>query len=173
MKKVIWIALALVGIAFAYLMSQGLYRSVEVQTGEQGGMLLVGLDHTGPYYSIGDVFESLRSDAGDAEFVGVYFDNPDLVPEDSCRSFAGWIVPSTAAGLEAMGRNHKLRMLPIERRPSTYCDWEGSGMVGILLGTFKAYPALGEVAAQQGWSGEDVIAYEHYTDGSTRFVMQY
>ena len=55
MKKIIWIALALVGTAFAYLISQGLHRSVEVQTGEQGGMLLVGLDHTGPYYTIGDV----------------------------------------------------------------------------------------------------------------------
>ena len=35
MKKVLWIVLALVAIVFGFLISQGLYRTVEVEQGEQ------------------------------------------------------------------------------------------------------------------------------------------
>jgi len=72
-----------------------------------------------------------------------------------------------------MGQNQGFRMLPIERRTSTFCDWEGKTMLGRLIGTTKAYPALGIAAEEQGWTGEKVIAYEQYQEGKTRFVMQY
>ena len=48
MKKVLWIVLALVAIVFGFLISQGLYRTVEVEQGEQGGFILVGVDHAAP-----------------------------------------------------------------------------------------------------------------------------
>lgn len=173
MKKLLVVVLVLAAGAYVYLISLGIHRNVAVENGEQGGMLLVGNHHVGPYYTIGNVFEELQTFNPSGEFVGVFFDDPEVVPDDSCRSFAGWIVPSTAAGLELMGQHQHLRLLPIERRQSVYCDWEGGNMLGMLIGTFKAYPALGLAAEAQGWTGETVIAYEHYHEGQTRFVMQY
>jgi len=173
MRKLLWIVLVLVALVFGFLVSQGLYTSVEVQQGEQGGFILLGMDHVGPYAEIGNAFTALKELHPDGEFSGVYFDDPETVAADSLRAFAGVRV-TTAEGLDQMAKHHTLRLHHIERRPSHFIDWpHGSNLVGILLGTFKAYPALGEASAATGFSGGDVIAYETYGPDGVRYVMQY
>jgi hypothetical protein len=173
MKKVIYIAAGLAIAVLGYLVSQGLWRSVTVEQGMQGGFILLGIDHTGPYHTIGDAFQELQELYPDGAFSGIYFDNPDSIPSDSLHSFAGLKV-SAAQGLEEMGKHHHLRMHNVALRPAHFVNWEsGRNMVGILLGTFKAYPALGEACESAGWTGNPVIAYEEYTEDGVRFVMQY
>jgi len=173
MKKVIYIAVGLAIAALGFLVSQGLLRSVTVEQGMQGGFILLGVDHTGPYHTIGDAFQELQQLYPEGEFSGIYFDNPDSIPADSLRSFAGFKV-TAAKGLQEMGEHHQLRMHNVEMRPAQFVDWEcGQNMVGILIGTFKAYPALGLACEAAGWTGETVIAYEEYTANGVRYVMQY
>ncbi len=173
MRKVLITLSAVVLCAFGYLSSQGLWQSVDVQQGKQGGFILLGMDHTGPYTSIGDAFQELSELYPTGEFTGVYFDNPDSIPANELRSFAGLKV-SAAEGLEEMGRNHHLRMHNIEERPSHFVDWKcNQNTVGILLGTMKAYPALGLASEATGWTGNAVIAFEEYTDTGVRYVMQH
>ena len=109
MKKVLWIVLALVAIVFGFLISQGLYRTVEVEQGEQGGFILVGVDHVGPYMEIGAAFAKVKTQFPDGELAGIYYDNPEFVPEDSLRSFAGVKVSATE-GLK-------------QSRPTLDSDW--------------------------------------------------
>jgi len=174
MKKLLigLVVLALVGVGF--LSTQGLFTSVEVKQGEQGGHFLVGKHHMGPYYTIGDVFTELHSQSPDAHFMGVYFDDPDTTPEDSCRSFAGWQVASAAAGLEWVAAHPDYSLFEIKKRRSMYCDWPHPQGLGMLMGTFKAYPALGEAAVATGdFTLEGMVAFEDYGEESMRFVMQY
>lgn len=173
MKKALWVVLVLVGIVYAFLISQGLYRTVEVKQSEQGGFILVGVDHVGSYMNIGTAFESLQATFPDGDFAGVYYDNPDAVPEDSLRAFAG-IKVSATKGLEVLAEHPGLRMVEVANRPSFYTDWEASsGSLGMFLGIMKAYPALKAACEETGLCSENSLAYEDYSATGTRFVMQY
>ena len=173
MKKVLWIVLALVAIVYGFLISQGLYRTVEVQQGEQGGFILVGVGHVGPYMEIGGAFAEVQAQFPDGEFAGIYYDNPEFVAEDSLRSFAGVKVSATD-GLEAIAAHPEFRLVEVEKGPSLYTEWSGgSGTVSIILGTMKAYPALKAACEETGLCSESSIAFEDYSDAGTRYVMTY
>jgi len=173
--KKILLLLSVVAIAiFGYLTTQGLLTSVEVEQAEQGGFLLVGKHHLGAYYTIGDVFTELHGLAPDGHFMGVYFDDPDQVPEDSCRSFAGWQVASAAEGLAWVAAHPDHSLFEIQKRRAVYCDWPHAQGLGVLMGTLKAYPALGEAAFATGeYTSEAMLAFEDYGKEGMRFVMQY
>ena len=174
MKKLLFILLALGAILVGYLATQGLFRSVEIQQGEQGGFILLGKDHMGPYHEVGAVFAEFYERYPEADFAGIYYDDPDEVPEDSLRAFVG-IKVSTTEGLAQIAQHPSMRLVNVDRRAAHFIDWEASmgSMVGMLIGTMKCYPALGEACDATGWSGNQVIAYEEYTDEGIRFVMQY
>ena len=173
MKKVLWIVLALVAIVYGFLITQGLYRTVEVQQGEQGGFILVGVDHVGPYMEIGNAFAVVQAQFPDGEFAGIYYDNPEFVAEDSLRSFAGVKVSATD-GLEAIAAHPEFRLVEVEKGPSLYTEWSGrSGVVSMILGTMKAYPALKAACEETGLCSETSIAFEEYSDSGTRYVMTY
>ena len=172
MKKVLWIVLALVALVFGFLISQGLYRTVEVEQGEQGGFILVGVEHVGPYMEIGGAFAKVKTQFPDGELAGIYYDNPEFVPEDSLRSFAGVKVSATE-GLEAIAAHTEFRLVEIEKGPALYTEWSGgSGVVSMILGTMKAYPALKAACEETGLCTENSIAFEEYSDAGTRYVMK-
>ena len=60
MKKALIVIGGLVLVVWGLLMSQGLYSSIEIEQGEQGGFILLGMDHIGPYQEIGSAFEALQ-----------------------------------------------------------------------------------------------------------------
>lgn len=172
MKKARWIVLALVALVFGFLVSQGLYRTVDVQQGEQGGFILVGVDHVGPYMEIGNAFAEVQAKFPDGEFAGIYYDNPERVAEDSLRSFAGVKVSATE-GLAALAANPGFRLVEVEKGPAFYTEWSGgSGVVSMILGTMKAYPALKAACEETGLCTESSIAFEEYSDAGTRYVMK-
>ena len=172
MKNVLCIVLALVAIVFGFLISQGLYRTVEVEQGEQGGFILVGVDHVGPYMEIGAAFAKVKTQFPDGELAGIYYDNPEFVPEDSLRSFAGVKVSATE-GLTAIAAHPGFRLVEVEKGPSLYTEWSGgSGVVSMILGTMKAYPALKAACEETGLCTENSIAFEEYSDAGTRYVMK-
>ncbi len=172
MKKALWVVLALVAVVYGFLISQGLYRTLEVQQGEQGGFILVGVDHVGPYMEIGNAFAEVQAQFPDGEFAGIYYDNPERVEEDSLRAFAGVKVSATE-GLEAIAAHPGFRLVEVEKGPSLYTDWSGgSGAVSMILGTMKAYPALKAACEETDLCTENSIAFEEYSDDGTRYVMK-
>lgn len=174
MKKFLLILLAIALAALGYLSTQGLFTSVEVQQGEQGGYILIGKHHMGPYYTIGDVFAELAEQASGEHFMGVYLDDPEAVPEDSCRSFAGWQAASAAEALAYVADHPGYNIFEIKRQRAVYCDWPHVQGLGILMGTMKAYPALGAAAFATGeYTPEAMVAFEDYGADQMRFVMQY
>ncbi len=71
-----------------------------IDIAQRAALRLVGLWHQGDYHEIGRVFEKVMAAAeieswprSEAFTVGVYFDDPDVVPMEQCRSFAGIPVP--------------------------------------------------------------------------------
>ncbi|KOF22729.1 AraC family transcriptional regulator [Ensifer adhaerens] len=75
--------------------SEGIADMYEVTLKEIDGFDLVGVAHTGSYMGIGKAFETLYGTLfsrnlfrPDMEMIGIYLDDPELVPVDKLRSFA-------------------------------------------------------------------------------------
>lgn len=75
--------------------SEGIADMYEVTLKEIDSFDLVGVAHTGSYMGIGKAFETLYGTLfsrnlfrPDMEMIGIYLDDPELVPVDKLRSFA-------------------------------------------------------------------------------------
>lgn len=75
--------------------SEGIADMYEVTLKEIDSFDLVGVPHTGSYMGIGKAFETLYGTLfsrnlfrPDMEMIGIYLDDPELVPVDKLRSFA-------------------------------------------------------------------------------------
>lgn len=178
MKKI----LISVGVILAILIGiygfNGGFSKADVRMQHQNELLLIGIDHQGAYKTIGTAFEKVskvkeNAKLDSAVLVGVYFDDPKTVAEDSLRSFAGFTVPNMAMGTEICKNNPGFYIMPIEESEAYVCDLKTSGTLSMMIAAMKAYPALGDAA--EGLSGSKKVThvYEMYLNGFTRFVMQF
>jgi len=175
MKKVLVIIVLLVFAAVTYLANEGLLSGVTVTEGEMPGFRVMGIEHLGPYEKIGPAFERISAIAKEKglepRMIGVYFDNPDMVAEDSLKSLAGMIV-SVEDSL-ALASLPELKPLIIPAGHAAISSFETDGMVSMIIGAMKSYPKLTEYVAEKN-RGEDVnFVYEVYGEGQTQYVMQF
>jgi hypothetical protein len=92
---VVLAGLGLLGLGLAAWL--GAFRTLVINDSVQGGYIVAGYDHVGPFEQIGPVFERAHATTDSLgivaeEYVGVYYSNPDEVAEDSLQSFAGVVV---------------------------------------------------------------------------------
>jgi hypothetical protein len=174
MKKVLIALLLLVFAVFVYLITQGLMQHVHVEQRAMPGYRIVGIEHVGPYEKIGDAFNRVHDFADKngvaVHMIGVYFDNPNEVPQDSLRSLAGLIV-SEADSIK-LSAVPGLKMLSIPPGNAAASTFETGGMVSMIIGAMKSYPELTEYVTSKGVAEDVVFVYEVYGEGKTDYVMQ-
>jgi DNA gyrase inhibitor GyrI len=175
MKKVLAIIVLLAFAAVTYLANEGLFSKVLVTEGEMPGFRVMGIEHRGPYDKIGPAFERMSAIAKEKglepRMIGVYFDNPDMVAEDSLKSLAGMIV--SAEDSLVLASLPELKSLIIPAGHAAISSFETDGMASMIIGAVKSYPKLTEYVAEKG-RGEDVnFVYEVYSEGQTQYVMQF
>jgi DNA gyrase inhibitor GyrI len=175
MKKVLAIIVLLAFAAVTYLANEGLFSKVLVTEGEMPGFRVMGIEHRGPYEKIGPAFERMSAIAKEKgiepRMIGVYFDNPDMVAEDSLKSLAGMIV--SAEDSLVLASLPELKSLIIPAGHAAISSFETDGMASMIIGAMKSYPKLTEYVAEKN-RGEDVnFVYEVYGEGQTQYVMQF
>ena len=175
MKKLLLVISLVVFVAIIYLANQGLFSSAKIVEGEMPGYRVMGVEHRGPYEKIGPAFERVSAIAKEKgiepHMIGVYFDNPNMVAEDSLKSLAGMIV-SVEDSL-ALASLPELKPLIIPAGHAAISSFETDGMVSMIIGAMKSYPKLTEYVAEKN-RGEDVnFVYEVYGEGQTQYVMQF
>jgi DNA gyrase inhibitor GyrI len=175
MKKVLAIIVLLAFAAVTYLANEGLFSKVLVAEGEMPGFRVMGIEHRGPYEKIGPAFERISAIAKEKgiepRMIGVYFDNPDMVAEDSLKSLAGMIV--SAEDSLVLASLPELKSLIIPAGHAAISSFETDGMASMIIGAMKSYPKLTEYVAKKN-RGEDVnFVYEVYGEGQTQYVMQF
>jgi hypothetical protein len=163
-------ALLAVGLA-AWL---GAFRTLVINDSTQGGYIVAGYDHVGPYEQIRPVFEDAHATTDSLgivaeEYIGIYYSNPDEVEEDSLLSFAGVVVGRSEEDLGTLD----FADLRLERIPEGRALWIEAPKpndLAMFVAIMRAYPKLGEAAKQAGL--EPGWVYEVHTDSTVRFVFQ-
>jgi DNA gyrase inhibitor GyrI len=175
MKKLLIVIALLIFVALTYLANEGLFSNVHIQESDMPGYRVMGIEHRGPYEKIGPAFERMSAIAKEKglepRMIGVYFDNPDMVAEDSLKSLAGMIV-SVEDSL-VLASLPELKPLIIPAGHAAISSFETDGMASMVIGAMKSYPKLTAYVAEKN-RGEDVnFVYEVYGEGQTQYVMQF
>jgi hypothetical protein len=179
MKKLaiaIGAVLVLILGVFAY---SGGFQSIEVKEGSSEAHLVVGFRHQGPFHEIGEKFK-LAQDMGTQlmmyrdSAIGIYFDDPGTVAEDSLRSFAGIVVKDSTQAKAfigfAKGKGQEAILMRIEAGNTTYVDFKTSTALSYMIGPFKCYPAIGEYLMKKGDKSKKSV-YEIYTLSECTYVF--
>lgn len=148
-------------MVFQSINGKGFGEMYDVTMKTIGPRELVGVGHTGSYMGIGRAFEALggtlqarRLYSPEMKMVGVYLDDPDLVPEDQLRSFAcmteGGDIPADAPLVHRHLDGGEYAVL---RHKGPYADMH------------KAYQWLyGEWLPQSGREVRDTVRFEEYVN---------
>ncbi len=173
-RKLLWVlgSVVLLGVGAAAWL--GAFRTMVINDSVQGGYIVAGYDHTGPFEEIGPVFERAHATTDSLgivaeEYVGVYYSNPDEVAEDSLQSFAGVVV---GRGEEDLG-TLDYADLRLERIPEGRALWIEAPKpndLAMIVAIIRSYPKLSDAAQKAGL--EPGWVYEVHTDSTVRFVFQ-
>jgi hypothetical protein len=173
-RKLLWAVAALsllfVGLA-AWL---GAFTKLQISDSIQGGYVVAGYDHTGPFEKIGSAFKRAQATADSLglssdEMIGIYYSNPEEVKEDSLLSYAGVVLGRTSENLGTMDFAD-LRLERIPEGRALWIDFAKPNDLAIVVGALRAYPMLTKASIEAGL--EPGWVYEIHSEGMIRFVFQ-
>ena len=141
-----------------HLYLSGMFQcTVSVDTMPFPKTKIVYKNYVGPYKNVGGHFEKLLKDIQQVnekanQFVGIYYDNPETVPEDKCRSTVAVVCNREAS--EGIGAGKLVKMgystAELKETSSFHSTFPFYGLVSILLGLYRVYPAVQGAAKEHG-----------------------
>ena len=173
-RKILW-AVAALSLLFAGLAAWlGAFAKLQINDSVQGGYVVAGYDHTGPFEKIGAAFKRAQTTADSLgissdEMVGIYYSNPEEVEEDSLLSYAGVVLGRTSENLGTMDFAD-LRLERIPEGRALWIDFAKPNDLAIAIGALRAYPMLTKASIEAGL--EPGWVYEVHSEGMIRFVFQ-
>jgi hypothetical protein len=77
MKKTLIIISVIVVVLLAFLSYEGIWTTAKIEKAEEGDYVMMGIDHKGAYYKIGDTMKKLQDEVKAAgienpKFAGMY-----------------------------------------------------------------------------------------------------
>lgn len=180
MKKFLkWLlvtVLVLAAISFVFLAYMGVLTKPSVSEAKMGPYLFAYEEYTGPYMNTGKVFDkvyrSLKSDGIETtRGLGVYFDDPSVVPAEKLRSQCGSIIEDKDASRFAkVARKYLIKR--IKSSDSLVVEFPIRNSFSYMVGPMKAYPALGEYALAKGYKVTGTYELYDMPAGKIFFVME-
>ncbi len=144
--------LLLVCVVFAvavisYLGYLGMFKKVTVVEKPIDAFWIVYDKHVGAYKDVGPIMDtiyySLKNDYGieTTKGVGLYYDNPQNVPAEQCRSLVGCILEeSDVFRIPELKKRFMVRQYPASNCATI--EFPFKAKLSIFLGIIKAYPVL-------------------------------
>ena len=177
MKRILLILVIILTSGTAgFLYYLGLFSPLTPLEGTEGGYLLGGVYHTGPYEEIGPAFSKVQSMADSMgilteTMVGCYFDNPKEIEADSLHSFVG-VVLATGEEMNTPGNMDygALSLYAIGKGEAIMVDFPRKNDLSMIIGAIRVYPFLTKEAEARGFEVGEV--YEIYSEDNIRYVFQ-
>ncbi len=174
-RALLWTVVLLTSSTVGFLYYIGFFMSLEVKEGTEGGYLLGGFYHTGPYEEVGGTFLRAQAAADSLGFptdtlIGCYFDDPNSVEADSLQSFIGAVLASGDFSYVGNIDPGHLEMHAIFEGEALYVDFPFKNDLSMIVGAIRVYPFLTKEAEKRGFETGQV--YEIYTENTIRYVFQ-
>jgi hypothetical protein len=156
----------------------GFFNPVKVEEKQAGGYLVVGTDVTGPYSKVGksimEVDDKLKKTGiTSTQAFGIYYDDPDLVPAEKCRSFVGDIVEEKDRtrfdDLKAAG----FRIDSVPLAPTAIAEFPMKNSMSYMVGPMKIYPILSKHMKENGFKVSLSMEIYDNVNGKIIFMMQH
>jgi hypothetical protein len=156
----------------------GIFDKVKINEESDGGYILAGMDFKGPYSKAGkyvmEVGDKLKKyEISSSRQFGVYYDNPDSVKPENCRSFIGSIIErnDTAKISELKSAGFKLDTIPVQTSLQAVFPIKNS--FSYMVGPWKVYPALSKYMKERNYTTD--LTMEIYDNNKKEiiFLIQY
>ena len=136
------VGIFIIGLFFAYRM--GAFRPVGLQRERRPAVRIACLPHTGPYNQISEKIlrvKKLLDDHKDAlgRPCGIYYDDPDRVPDEKLRSKGGYVLKQDVA------LPPELEVVVLADRDVLVARFKGH----VALAAAKIYPAMSRWMADE------------------------
>lgn len=173
-RKILWAVAALSLLIAGLAAWLGAFTKLQINDSFQGGYVVAGYDHTGPFEQIGSAFKRAQTTADSLgissdEMVGIYYSNPEEVEDDSLLSYAGVVLGRTTDNLGTLDFAD-LRLERIPEGRALWIDFAKPNDLAIAVGALRAYPMLTKASVEAGL--EPGWVYEIHSEGMIRFVFQ-
>ena len=155
---VIIVLVIIVGTVYAYY---GGFRTIKFTEEIQGGETLVYEEMMGDYSQSPTVqmkiYEALLNEGIETtKGFGIYYDDPKTVETSQLRSEVGCIVEGLdCEAIAQLSEKYNVKTLPAGNCIVT--EFPNKGMLSILIGIIKVYPALETYCKQQGANNSPVM----------------
>jgi len=159
----------------------GGFVSIDVKNSKAGGFLVAGIENIGPYDKVGPVMAKsdslLRSlhiacDQG----IGIYYDNPRVIPKAKCRSFLGFVL-SNLSVIDSITHeailNKGMKFLPIENKDAIIAEFPIKNIFSYMIGPMRAYPKLIDYQSKHHIKPTKMFEIYDLKAKKIVFVMQY
>jgi len=161
---------------FTYLIISGLLSRINVDTCETrfGPMVVAFKARTGPYKGAGDLFTDSYCLLPNREQVGIYYDDPETVPENELRYAVGPILsngdqtPSKEEMDLVVSHGFKIFHVPKPNFVVT-ASFPFRTTLSIFIAIFRVYPKLRRYIAERNLCAYPAI--EVYADSEIVFIM--
>ncbi|PJZ70517.1 hypothetical protein CH373_05460 [Leptospira perolatii] len=167
MKKLSIVLLSIVLLVLVFFFYMGAFETIQFQKEVKGPYYLLYQSHTGAYKDIGSVISTVDTYATETKLpieakFGLYYDNPNYVPDEKLRSEGGVVLSKKAyEGLPQNLEKFGVRVLPQGEYLVTRFPYKNP--LSILFGVFKVYPAFSRYAKENKFK-EYVYKENDYKD---------
>ena len=175
------IVIALTGIfVFLFILAyyHGVFVTMHVKEKPAGGYILAGMEIKGPYAKVGthmqDLVEQLKNYGVSSErSFGIYYDNPEVVKPENCRSFIGAVLEkdelTKIENLKSAG--FKLDSIPVKNSIEVVFPIKNS--FSYMIGPKKAYPVLSKYIKEKKYTPDLTMEIYNNRTREIIFLMQY
>lgn len=177
-KKFLITLLGLLIFLFVIAFYHGIFSSLNVVEKKDGGFILAGLEFKGPYSKAGlnmnEVGEKLKKyEIFSERGFGIYYDNPENVSPENCRSFIGVILEKKEevkiAELKSVG--FKLDTVPVKSSAQVVFPIRNS--FSYMIGPKKAYPVLSAYMKEKNYNPDLMMEIYNVRSREIIFLIQY
>ncbi len=159
--KIVGIILGVVGIIIiallVYLGSLGMFSKVTITEKQINSFWMVYGKHIGEYKGVGPVMDAIYYDLRNnysiltTKGVGLYYDNPQKVPKEKCRSIAGCILEEKdVRRIDELKKKYMVREYPTSN--CVVGEFPFKSKMSIIIGIIKVYPELGKYVDEKEYA---------------------
>lgn len=165
MKFFLYVIALVLLVFLSFLWYIGVFSSVKVEEKLEGGYVIAGIDFVGSYSKTGPEFEKVDKIIKDmgiecTKGLGIYFDNPEKVEAEKCRSFISNVIEEKDLDKIDILKEKGLKIDTIAKCNSLVVEIPIRCSFSYMVGPMKAYPAISKHIGDK--ECKDALVYELY-----------